>query len=66
MAQEAALKEIANSKLQGLLAHNQPSECADVRAEGSALLNKMLSRKGPPQRRGPAVVPDANDTGVAT
>ena len=37
-AQEATLKEIANSKLRRLLARNKSSNCADIAVRDSGLL----------------------------
>ena len=37
MAQKAALKEVATSKLQRLAAYNESSKCPDVRIGGAVL-----------------------------
>ena len=43
-AQEAALKEVAKSKLRRLLAYNKSFNCADIAIEDSVLLHKTQSR----------------------
>ena len=47
-AQEAALKEIANIKLQRLLAYNKTFDCVDIKVGGSALFYKAPQKKGYP------------------
>ena len=64
MAQEAALKEIANSKLRRLLAFNKTFNCTDVKVGDSVLFYKAPHRKSHPRWRGPAVVLDIDDTGA--
>ena len=55
-AQEATLKEGANSKLQRLLAHNKTFNCAEIDAGDIVLFFKAQNRKNLPRRRGPAKV----------
>ena len=64
MAQEAALKEVANSKLRSLLAYNQSFICADVKIGDTSLLRKSTNKKSAPRRRGPAQVLDIDETGA--
>ena len=64
MAQEAAHKEIANSKLRRLLAHNQTFNCTDIKIGDSVLFYKAPHRKSHPRWRGPATILDIDETGV--
>ena len=64
MAQEAALKEVANSTLRRLLASNKSSTCTDVKIGGTALFYKAQSKKSAPRWRGPALISDTDETGV--
>ena len=64
MAQEAALKEVANSKLRRLLAHNKTFNCADIKVGDTALFYKAPHRKSHPRWRGPALILDIDETGV--
>ena len=53
MAREAALKEIANSKLRRILAFNDSFKSAGVRLGGEVLFYRAPSRKSAPRWRGP-------------
>ena len=64
MAQEAALKEVAKSKLRRLLAYNKTFNCADIKVGDSVLFYKAPHRKSQPRWRGPAPVLDVDETGV--
>ena len=50
MAQEAALREIANSRLRRLLALNKSFSCTDVKIGGAVLFFKARSKKSAPLR----------------
>ena len=54
MAQEAALNEVANSKLRRLLAHNKSFYSTEATAGDSVLFYKTAHRKSAARRRGPA------------
>ena len=56
MAQGAALKGVAYSKLRRLLAYNQSFTCTDVHIGGASSLYKAMNRKSTPRRRGPAQI----------
>ena len=45
MAQGAAPKEIAKSKLRHLLARNKSLNCTDVRVRGSVTFHKLVGRE---------------------
>ena len=64
MAQEAALNEIASSKLRRSLAFNKSCACADVKIGDAILCNKAQRKKSTPRRRGPALILDIDETGV--
>ena len=64
MAQEAALKEIANSRLRRFSAFNKSSTCADVKIGDAVLFYKARSKKSAPRRRGPALILDIDDACV--
>ena len=64
MAQEAALKEVANSKLRLLLAYDKSFDCADVKFGESALRPGAANRKSTPGCRGPVKILDIDATGV--
>ena len=74
MEQEAALKGVASSKLRCLLAYNKFLDRADVAIGDSVLLHKTVNRRGAGhktanrrgsgRRRGPAEIPDIDETGV--
>ena len=51
MAQEAALKEVANSKLRRLLAHNKTFNCTDIKVGDTVLFYKAPHRKSHPRWR---------------
>ena len=63
-AQEATLKEIANSKLRRSLARNKSSSRADTTVGDSALFYKAQSRKGCPRWMGSAKILDLDDARV--
>ena len=64
-AQEAASKEIANSKLRRPLAYNKTFDCVEIKVGGSVLFNKAPRKKSNPRRRGPATILDIDESGVA-
>ena len=64
IAQEAALKQIANSKLRRILAFNNSFESADVKVGGEVLFYKAPTKKSIPRRRGPAKVLLIDESGV--
>ena len=61
-AHEAALKEVANGKLPRLVAYNRPFNCTDVNVGDSSLFHKAQNHKSSPRRRGPAKIPDTDET----
>ena len=63
-AQEATLKEIANSMLRRLLARNQTFNCAVIDVGDMVLFFKARNRKSFPRRRGPAKVLEIDDAGA--
>ena len=64
LAQEAALKEIANSKLRRILAFNNSIDSADVEVGDEVLFYKAPPRKSAPRWRGPAKVILMDDSGA--
>ena len=64
MAQEAALEKVGDSKLRRPLVRDKSFYCADVKKGASALFCKAVNRKGTPHWRGPAGIPDIDETGV--
>ena len=62
MATKAALKEIAKSRLQRLLANNKAINCADVKIGNAVLFYKAASRKSVLRRRAPASILDIGET----
>ena len=64
MAQEAALKESAASKLRRLSAFNKSFTCTDVEIGDTVLCYKTQKKKSAPRRRGPALILDIDETGV--
>ena len=65
MAQEAAQKEMANSRLRHLPAQNRSFGCTDAEVGDSALFYEAVNRKSAPRRRDSAVIPEIDETGVA-
>ena len=65
MAQEVALKEVANSKRRRLLAHRKAARCAGVKIGHSVRLQKAPNRKSLPKWRGPACILDIYEMGKA-
>ena len=63
-AQEAALKEIANSKLRRLLAYNETFDCVDIKVGDTVLFYKAPHKKSNPRWRGPAAILDIDESGV--
>ena len=63
-AQETALEGIANSELRRLLAHNKTFDCVDNKVGDSVLFYNASQKKGNPRRRGPATVPDIDESGA--
>ena len=64
MAQEAALKKVATSKLRRLMARNKAFNCTDIKVGGSVLFYNSPRRKSQPHWRGPAWVLDIDETGA--
>ena len=64
MAPEAALKEIANSKLRRLLAFNKSFNCADIEIGETVLFYMAQSKKGAPRWRGPVLILGSDGAGV--
>ena len=64
VAQEAAPREIASSRLRRLLAFNNSPTFADVKIGDAALSNKAQRKKRAPRRRGPALLSDSDETGA--
>ena len=63
-AQEAARKEVANSKLRRLLAHSMSFSCTDVAIGDCVLFYKTVNGKGAPRWGGPAKISEVDETGV--
>ena len=63
-AQEAALKEIARSKLRRLLACNKIFVCVDVEVGDVALFYQAPHEKSNARRRGPAAILDFGEFGA--
>ena len=63
MAEEAALKEAANSKLKRHLAYNKTFNCADAENGDAILFNKAPNWKCRPKWGGPARVLEIDETG---
>ena len=61
----AALEEVANSKLQRLLAYHKSFNCTDIAFEGSFLFVLTQNRKSSLRWRGPARTLGIDETGVA-
>ena len=55
---------LAKSKLEGLMARYQVSNCAGAAARDSVLRCKSANWQGAPMWRGPPAVPDIDETGV--
>ena len=64
MTREATSKKIANSKLRWSSARTKSFENAALLPGGSALFYKSVARRSAPERRGPAVILDFDETGV--
>ena len=58
MAQEAALKEVATSKLRRLLAYNESFNSTGVQIGDTVLFYGSAKRNSAPHWRGPAKIPD--------
>ena len=59
VAQAAAPKEMADSRLGRLFGRDRPGDCPQVNAGDSVLSRNSVNRKSPPRRR-----PVTDDTGV--
>ena len=57
-------QRVANSKFRRLLAYGEFFNCADISVWGSALFYKTQNRRSLPRRRGPARIPDIDETGA--
>ena len=64
MAQEAALKEVANSKLRRLPARKKSFKCTDVQIGDAAIFFEATNRKIKPRWRGPERILDIDETGA--
>ena len=64
MAQKAALKEVAKSKLRRLLAYNKSFNCRGVQIGDTVLIYKSTKRKSAPRWRGPEKISDVADARV--
>ena len=64
MAHEAALEELAASKLRRPLGRNRAFQRAEIEAGNSVYYVKEIGRKSNPKWRGPAAIPDIGETGV--
>ena len=65
MAQEDALKEVANSELRRVLAYNNAFNCTDFSIGYSALFFETVNRRSTPRCCGPAKILDVDETGAA-
>ena len=63
-AREAALKEVADSKLRRLLANTKSFICADIPIGGSVLFYKSQNRESSTQWRGPENKLEMGEIGV--
>ena len=63
-AQEAALREIANSKLRRLLAYSKTLDCVDIKVGDSVLFYKAPHKKSNPRWGGPAAILEINESGA--
>ena len=64
-AQEAALKEIANSRPRRLLAYNKTFDCVGIKVGDSALCYKAPHKKSNARWTGSATILDIDESGVA-
>ena len=64
MAQEGALKGVANSKLRRLLAYKKTFNCSDVKIGDSVLCYGAFGRESLPMWSGPARILDTDETGA--
>ena len=64
MAREAALGEVADSKLRRPLANNKSSNRTDVKIGDTALFFKITRKKSAPLRRYPAKILDIDEAGA--
>ena len=65
MMAEAAMKEVANSKLRRLLTHYNSFNRMDAQVSDPGLFSKAPSRRGSPRWRARATILGVGDTGVA-
>ena len=65
MAQEMALKEVANGELRCLLTRNQSCARADVSGGDSVSFYESVGRKSAPKWLGPAVCAHVDETSAA-
>ena len=63
-AQEATLKDIANSNLRRPLAHNKTFNCAEIGVDDIAISYKAQNRESSPRWRGPAKALEIDDAEV--
>ena len=64
MAQEAALKEFANTRLRRLSGFNKSFARADVQIGDTALFFKAQGKRSAPRRRSPALILGIDETGA--
>ena len=64
MAQEAALKKVADSNSRKLLAYNKSSTNTGVQISDAVILYEPANRKSTPRGRGPAKISDVDETGT--
>ena len=64
VAREAALREVANSRLRRLSAHSKLFNCTDVAIGDSVLSHKAANRRSTPRWSEPANISDINETRV--
>ena len=62
--QEVAPAEVANSKLRRLLVFNETASCTDGEIGHVEIEIEASNREGAPRWRGPAKIPEIDDTGV--
>ena len=63
--QDDALEEMPRSKLRRLLACDCPFNCAEAKVGYSVLFYESFIQRSPPRSRGPAGIPEIDETGVA-
>ena len=64
LAQEAALKVIADSRLRKFLAHNKSFTCTNIKTGDTARFYKAQNKKSAPHWRAPALILVIDETGA--